>query len=116
MFALMLHDYIVTDKLISVRGNVVKVSTVRPLVVQMSFDCAKCKTSIRCIFPDGKFSPPAICTLHGCKSRTFIPIRSTAQAVDFQKIRLAAHLLVHLYVIGPISENLIKFPFSFIHP
>ncbi|OWM82376.1 hypothetical protein CDL15_Pgr001950 [Punica granatum] len=76
------------DKLISVRGTVVKVSTVRPLVVRMSFDCAKCKTSISRIFPDGKFSPPAICNLHGCKSRSFIPIRTTAQAIDFQKIRL----------------------------
>nr|KJB16811.1 hypothetical protein B456_002G248900 [Gossypium raimondii] len=28
------------------------------------------------------------CTIHGCKSRTFKPIRSSAQAIDFQKIRL----------------------------
>ncbi|KAI6698199.1 hypothetical protein NL676_018318 [Syzygium grande] len=76
------------DKLVSLRGTVVKVSTVKPLVVEMSFDCAKCKSSIKRIFPDGKFSPPAICTLHGCKSRTFVPIRSTACAIDFQKIRL----------------------------
>ncbi|KAK4798089.1 hypothetical protein SAY86_030415 [Trapa natans] len=76
------------DKIISVRGTIVKVSTVRPLVVRMCFHCAKCKTSIKCTFPDGKFSPPAICSLHGCKSRTFIPIRSTAETIDFQKIRL----------------------------
>ncbi|EXC16277.1 DNA replication licensing factor MCM8 [Morus notabilis] len=76
------------DKLVSVRGSVVKVSTVRPLVVQMSFDCAKCKTSISRIFPDGKFSPPATCDLNGCKSKIFVPIRSTAQMIDFQKIRI----------------------------
>ncbi|KAI3442971.1 DNA helicase [Psidium guajava] len=76
------------DKLVSLRGTVVKVSTVKPLVVEMSFDCAKCKSSIKRFFPDGKFSPPAKCTLHGCKSRTFVPIRSTAHAIDFQKIRL----------------------------
>ncbi|XP_012082281.1 probable DNA helicase MCM8 isoform X2 [Jatropha curcas] len=76
------------DKLVSVRGTVVKVSTVRPLVVQMSFDCEKCKSNIARIFPDGKFSPPTICNLNGCKSRTFHPIRSSAQAVDFQKIRI----------------------------
>ncbi|KAI4310727.1 hypothetical protein MLD38_035682 [Melastoma candidum] len=67
---------------------VVKVSTVRPLVLEMSFNCVKCKSSIRQNFPDGKFSPPAVCTLHGCKSRTFIPLRASAVVVDFQKIRL----------------------------
>lgn len=76
------------DKLVSVRGSVVKVSTVRPLVVQMSFDCAKCKTNISRIFPDGKFSPPTICDMNGCKSKFFVPLRSTAQMIDFQKIRL----------------------------
>ncbi|KAJ6699115.1 DNA HELICASE MCM8 [Salix purpurea] len=76
------------DKFVSVRGSVVKVSTVRPLVVQMNFDCAKCKCSILRIFPDGKFSPPTVCSLNGCKSRNFNPIRSSARAIDFQKIRL----------------------------
>lgn len=76
-----------TDKLVSVRGTVVKVSNVRPLVVQMNFNCAKCKYSILRIFPDGKFSPPTVCSLNGCKSRTFNPIRSSARAIDFQKIR-----------------------------
>ncbi|EYU41631.1 hypothetical protein MIMGU_mgv1a026728mg, partial [Erythranthe guttata] len=46
------------DRLVSVRGNVTKVSTVRPLVIQMSFSCAKCGTNITRDFPDGKFSPP----------------------------------------------------------
>lgn len=80
------------DKLVSVRGTVVKVSTVRPLVVEMGFDCSKCKTKISRIFPDGKFSPPPICNLAGCKSKTFDPIRSTARTIDFQKIR-QVHLI-----------------------
>ncbi|THG01489.1 hypothetical protein TEA_010319 [Camellia sinensis var. sinensis] len=49
------------DRLVSVRGTVVKVSTVRPLVVQMSFYCSKCRADITCNFPDGKFSPPLTC-------------------------------------------------------
>lgn len=76
-----------TDRLVSVRGTVVKVSTVRPLVIQMSFSCTKCGTLIRRDFPDGKFSPPSVCVVHGCKSRTFNPVRSTALPIDFQKIR-----------------------------
>ncbi|GFZ11107.1 minichromosome maintenance 8 [Actinidia rufa] len=77
------------DRLVSVRGTVVKVSTVRPLVIQMSFSCTKCGADIQRNFPDGKFSPPINCNNYpGCKSRTFNPIRSTAQLIDFQKIRL----------------------------
>lgn len=77
----------IAGKLVTVHGTVVKVSTVKPLVTQMSFDCAKCKTSITREFTDGKFSPPLKCDAHGCKSKTFTPIRSSAQTIDFQKIR-----------------------------
>ncbi|KAH6825683.1 minichromosome maintenance 8 [Perilla frutescens var. hirtella] len=76
------------DRLVSVRGTVVKVSTVRPLVMQMSFSCAKCGTTITCDFPDGKFSPPTKCEMVACKSRNFNPIRSSARPIDFQKIRI----------------------------
>nr|KYP70842.1 DNA replication licensing factor MCM8 [Cajanus cajan] len=76
------------DKLVSVRGTAVKVSTVRPLVVEMSFECCKCKQTITRIFPDGKYSPPSTCNLNGCKSKIFNPLRSTAQTIDFQKIRV----------------------------
>lgn len=85
------------DKLVSVRGTVVKVSTVRPLVVQMSFDCEKCKSTIIRVLPDGKYSPPTICNLNGCKSRTFHPIRSSAKGIDFQKIRQALYFFLLLW-------------------
>ncbi|GAB2272341.1 DNA replication licensing factor mcm8 [Dionaea muscipula] len=76
------------DRLVSVRGTVVKASTVRPLVIQMTFKCAGCGADIPRLFSGGKFSPPVTCDMRGCKSRTFTPIRSTAQAIDCQKIRL----------------------------
>ncbi|GJU11157.1 probable DNA helicase MCM8 [Tanacetum coccineum] len=76
------------ERLVSVRGTVVKVSTVKPLVVQMSFTCTKCGAEIHRDFPDGKFSPPSVCVIHGCKSRSFNPIRSSARPIDFQKIRI----------------------------
>ncbi|KAH9621154.1 hypothetical protein KSS87_006341 [Heliosperma pusillum] len=75
------------DGLVSVRGTVVKVSTVRPLVIQMAFKCTQCGADIERSFPDGKYSPPAKCVMQCCKGRTFSPMRSTAQAIDFQKIR-----------------------------
>ncbi|KMS95512.1 hypothetical protein BVRB_007520 isoform B [Beta vulgaris subsp. vulgaris] len=76
------------DRLVSVRGTVVKVSTVRPLVMEMTFKCIQCGADIPRFFPDGKYSPPATCIMSCCKGKTFAPIRSTAQSIDFQKIRL----------------------------
>ncbi|XP_078180003.1 minichromosome maintenance 8 isoform X2 [Carex rostrata] len=75
-------------KLVSVRGTVVKVSTVKPLVQQLDFSCGKCGTVVTRVFSDGKFSPPTSCGIYGCKSRTFSPIRSNAKLIDFQKIRI----------------------------
>ncbi|CAM0955138.1 unnamed protein product [Alopecurus aequalis] len=75
-------------KLVTVRGTVVKVSTVKPLVMELDFQCMKCATKIRRVFSDGKFSPPVSCIIQGCKGRTFTPLRSTAKLIDFQKIRI----------------------------
>lgn len=75
-------------KLVTVRGTVLKVSTVKPLVLWLKFRCMKCRKEIPRVFCDGKFSPPMSCTIQGCKSRSFIPERSSAQLMDFQKIRI----------------------------
>uniref|UniRef100_A0ACD5U2I4 Uncharacterized protein n=1 Tax=Avena sativa TaxID=4498 RepID=A0ACD5U2I4_AVESA len=75
-------------KLVTVRGTVVKVSTVKPLVLELDFHCVKCATTIHRVFSDGKFSPPVSCVIQGCKGRTFTPVRSTAKLIDFQKIRI----------------------------
>lgn len=32
-----------SDKFVSIRGNVIRVSSVRPLVIKMNFTCAKCQ-------------------------------------------------------------------------
>ncbi|KAM0888130.1 hypothetical protein ACQ4PT_028495 [Festuca glaucescens] len=70
------------------RGTVVKVSAVKPLVMELDFQCMKCATAIRHAFSDGKFSPPVSCIIQGCKGSTFTPVRSTAKLIDFQKIRI----------------------------
>lgn len=77
------------EKMVAVCGTVLKVNTVKPLVVQLNFRCMKCGTEITRVFCDGKFSPPVSCNISGCKSRTFTPERSTAKLIDFQKIRYA---------------------------
>jgi len=75
-------------KLVTVHGTVVKVSTVKPLVLQLKFQCMKCTEKIKRAFCDGKFSPPMSCDTPGCKSRTFTPDRSSAELIDVQKIRI----------------------------
>jgi DNA helicase MCM8 len=80
-------NFHLAEKLVTVRGTVVKVSTVKPLVVHMKFRCMKCGIKIDCVFCDGKFAPPISCDTHGCKGRTFTPDRSSAVLIDFQKIR-----------------------------
>ncbi|KAI0498640.1 hypothetical protein KFK09_019530 [Dendrobium nobile] len=92
-------------KLVSIRGTVVKVSTVRPLITLMDFSCAKCGTTITRAFPDGKFSPPIGCTIHGCRSRTFSPVRSTAKAIDFQKVRIQEILKSGIYEEGRVPRT-----------
>ena len=75
-------------KLVSLKGTVVRMSSIRPLVQQLDFVCSKCGMTMSCKFPDGKYTPPSSCGTDGCKSRQFSPMRSTAQCVDWQKIRL----------------------------
>ncbi|KAF0975071.1 hypothetical protein FDP41_005824 [Naegleria fowleri] len=75
-------------KFVAVKGTVVKVSNIRPIVTQMVFNCAKCGTKQKKHFRDGKFTLPTKCKSHSCKSRAFIPDRSTAVTVDWQRIKI----------------------------
>lgn len=86
------------EKLITVHGTVLKVSTVKPLVLRLEFRCMKCGKGIPRMFSDGKFSPPMSCTIQGCKSRSFIPDRSSAQLMDFQKIRQGTSKLIWAFL------------------
>ncbi|KAH7437197.1 hypothetical protein KP509_05G060500 [Ceratopteris richardii] len=75
-------------RLISVRGTVVRMSVVKPLVVEMRFTCAKCGHMMEKQFIDGRYSPPPSCGMHGCKSKTFQPNRTQAKTINFQKLRM----------------------------
>lgn len=43
---------------LSVRGTVVRISSVKPLVTQMEFTCGTCSQGRIVVFEDGKFAPP----------------------------------------------------------
>eukprot|EP01117_Protostelium_nocturnum_P012324 TRINITY_DN4538_c0_g1_i1.p1 TRINITY_DN4538_c0_g1~~TRINITY_DN4538_c0_g1_i1.p1 ORF type:complete len:594 (+),score=185.27 TRINITY_DN4538_c0_g1_i1:244-1782(+) len=73
---------------ISVRGTVVRVGNVKPLVIELSFTCSKCSSSIPVKFKDGKYKLPEKCDTQGCKSKTFTPDFNTAITIDSQRIKL----------------------------
>ena len=77
-------------KFISIRGTVVRVSNVKPIVTQMSFTCTACSKKFPCVFSDGKYKVPSKCADYACKGRTFVPDRgmgADTQTVDWQRIR-----------------------------
>ncbi|KAJ8601178.1 hypothetical protein CTAYLR_009917 [Chrysophaeum taylorii] len=76
------------DKLVSVRGTVTRVGTIKPLVTRVAFKCAKCGADEWRRLDDGKYDPPRRCPSEGCKGRTFELARSSAETVDFQQIKL----------------------------
>ncbi|EFJ39894.1 minichromosome maintenance protein 8 [Volvox carteri f. nagariensis] len=78
----------VSGKLVTLRGTVVRMTPVRPLVTRLDFVCAKCGSTTGVNFADGVYTLPTKCTGDGCRSRTFTPLRSSARCVDWQKIRL----------------------------
>ena len=75
-------------KFVSVKGNVVRVGPVRPLIVRATFVCQQCGARIVVNFREGRYSLPEKCRTEGCKCRTFIPDRRAIDAVDWQKIRI----------------------------
>lgn len=91
-------------RLISVRGTVVRMSVVKPLVTCMDFTCPKCKRVISRQFKDGRFSPPTVCG-GSCRSKTFTPERSTAKCIDFQKIRIQEIVSEEAYEEGRLPRN-----------
>lgn len=93
------------DKYVSLRGNVVRASNIKPLVTGMYFDCTKCDLrtfraftgtgqrlfrmiSRLAVLVDGKYNPPTACE-GKCKSKTFAPDRQMANTIDWQRIRCA---------------------------
>jgi len=75
-------------KFVAVKGTVVKVSNIRPVVTQLVFQCSKCGARQKKYFRDGKFNPPTKCKGHSCKSKAFVPERSTAVTCDWQRIKI----------------------------
>ena len=73
--------------LVSVRGTVVRVGAVSPMVKDVKFICPKCGISITQQFVDGKYEPPTRCT-PPCRGKQFVMDRTSAKTVDSQSIKI----------------------------
>ena len=75
-------------RIVTITGSVIRTGPVRPKVTDMNFVCGKCGSVCKQQFEDGKFLPPARCAGSGCRSRTFAPSYSEANAIDFQHVKI----------------------------
>lgn len=75
-------------KFVTIKGTVVRVSNIRQQLVSMEFECSRCGEKQFRSFTDYKYSVPQKCPTDKCRSRTFAPLRNTAETVDWQKIRI----------------------------
>lgn len=79
------------NKYVVIRGTVIRIGEIKPLVLSMDFQCRRCGGSSRYEFPDGKIPPITNCPNPNntrCKGKNPLPLHGTAKCIDFQKLRL----------------------------
>ena len=79
------------DKFVVIRGTVIRIGSIKPLVVSMDYQCRRCSGTSNFEFPDGKIVPIIDCPSENnlrCKSKHPRPLTNTAKCIDFQKIRI----------------------------
>jgi DNA helicase MCM8 len=77
-------------KMLVVRGNVVKATSIRPKVTQLAFMCLRCLQTHPHRILEGVFRNPPRCPTNGCPSRQFRPERDSVDThcVNWQKIKI----------------------------
>jgi len=92
-----LNSDLMLDKLVCMRGTIVRTSGVKPLATKMSFTCNTCLGVQTLEFPDARFVQPTKCHETGCRSKQFSPQRGVGyetETVDWQTIRYVdTHML-----------------------
>lgn len=74
-------------KFVCLKGTVIRVGNIKPLVTRMDFKCLRCTTMIPCYFKEGKFKSPLKCLNTQCRSKSFIPDKTNCISKDWQRIR-----------------------------
>uniref|UniRef100_A0A3B3TKF3 DNA helicase MCM8 n=1 Tax=Poecilia latipinna TaxID=48699 RepID=A0A3B3TKF3_9TELE len=80
----------VFGRMVCVRGTVVRVSNIRPQCTRMAFKCQTCTSTLTLPLQHGKYATPTKCIQPGCRTRSFIPLRSSpsTKTVDWQIIKV----------------------------
>ena len=79
----------VVGKLLTISATVTRTSEVRPELINASFDCAACGTTIEGIAQQFKYTEPQICTNPSCGNRNKWELQMDKSSfVDFQKVRV----------------------------
>ncbi len=78
------------NKFVTLHGTVVRVSSLRPVCLQLCHTCETCGSKQLVPCEDGRITPPTSCKEYGCKGKVFeADIFSTDNVtVDFQTIRI----------------------------
>ncbi len=77
-------------KFVSIQGNLVRISAVRPQPRSVAFQCAKCLQTFVIHMPGGVYTTPRICATNRCSSKAFTPDRKHPQTVyvNWQRIKI----------------------------
>ena len=75
-------------RLVTLRGTVIRVSPVKPMVLSLPFTCGKCGEVQTKHLRDGKYAEPEACPAQGCRGRKFTADRAAARCVDYQIVRI----------------------------
>jgi DNA helicase MCM8 len=79
---------------VALQGTVVRLSSVKPFVMQIVFTCNTCQETVVHMLEDGKYSMPSKCPREGCKSHHFTIQRDHEKTltVDSQRLKLQEKL------------------------
>ncbi|XP_042241405.1 DNA helicase MCM8-like [Homarus americanus] len=77
-------------KLVSVKGTVVRISSIKPLCTRLAFTCMGCGAVHGVTQTEGRYTLPVSCPIQSCRGKSFVPDRShkLTHTVDWQSFRI----------------------------
>ena len=75
-------------KIVTLRGQAVRVSPASYLATTLQFTCDRCATPQTIYVTNGLYDEPESCAAPGCRSKKFTPDRDSVKCADWQRIRL----------------------------
>ncbi|KAJ3113697.1 DNA replication licensing factor mcm8 [Phlyctochytrium bullatum] len=84
----------IISNFITIRGTVVRVSSVKPLITKLQFRCISCNRCFLHELFDGKHTTPKRCGNMSCRGKIFQPVfwSPDSTAVDWQRLRIQEKL------------------------